>query len=128
MGEAFQISGLDPTTTGIYKPRRPQETILYRTIQQNLETFLATAREACPDDDPIPAYVERTFRKYLDCGVLARGFARAFCDSCGHDFLVAYSCKTRGLCPLCFVTVYLADVARESRCTRPRRVREVHCI
>ncbi len=95
------LSDINPETTGLYKPRRPQETLLYITIQQNLETFLARAREACPDDDPIPAYVERTFRKYLDCGVLARGFARAFCDSCGYDFLVAFSCKTRGLCPSC---------------------------
>src|SRR4029077_17556415 len=25
----------------------------------------------------------------------------AHCDACGHDLLVAYSCKGRGLCPSC---------------------------
>jgi len=92
---------LDPAVTGLYQPRRPQGTILYKLIQENLETFLARAREACIDDDPIPAYVERTFRKYLDCGIMARGFARAYCPSCGYDFLLPFSCKTRGLCPSC---------------------------
>jgi hypothetical protein len=32
---------------------------------------------------------------------LAHGFARARCPDCGHDFLVAFSCKGRGLCPSC---------------------------
>ena len=28
-------------------------------------------------------------------------FARARCAECGYDFLVAFSCKGRGLCPSC---------------------------
>ena len=58
-------------------------------------------REACPDHDPIPDYVENTFRSYLECGILSFGFGRCFCPSCKHGFAVAYSCKTRGLCPSC---------------------------
>ena len=34
-------------------------------------------------------------------GILAHGFARARCADCGHDFLIAYSCKCRGVCPSC---------------------------
>jgi predicted Zn-ribbon and HTH transcriptional regulator len=34
-------------------------------------------------------------------GILAHGFARARCADCGHDFIVAYSCKCRGVCPSC---------------------------
>jgi hypothetical protein len=96
-----QAEYLDPSLTAIYKPRRPQETPLYHLVQENLETFLADSREDCPDDDPIPSYVERTFRKYLECGIPAFGVARARCASCGYDFLVPFSCKTRGLCPSC---------------------------
>ncbi|NJD38040.1 MAG: hypothetical protein FIA89_06910, partial [Geobacter sp.] len=33
-----------------------------------------------------------TFR-YLDCGCLHNGFARVKCDDCGHEYLVAFSCK-----------------------------------
>ncbi|AZP12282.1 IS91 family transposase [Undibacterium parvum] len=31
----------------------------------------------------------------------AYGFARVRCEACGHDFLVAFSCKGRGVCPSC---------------------------
>ena len=46
-------------------------------------------------------YVRHAFRKYLECGIFAHGFARAWCDDCGHDYFVAYSCKGRGVCPSC---------------------------
>jgi hypothetical protein len=28
-------------------------------------------------------------------------FARAWCDDCGQDYFVAFSCKGRGVCPSC---------------------------
>ena len=87
--------------SGAYRRREPEETVLYQVVQQNLETFLARMREACPDHDPVPDYVESTLRGYLECGILAHGFGRCWCPSCGHGFAVAYSCKTRGLCPSC---------------------------
>jgi len=40
-------------------------------------------------------------RGYLRCGILSFGFAQARCGTCGHDFLVAFSCKGRGVCPSC---------------------------
>jgi len=36
---------------------------------------------------------------YLDCGVLANGFSRVRYEACGHELLVAFSCKRRGVCP-----------------------------
>jgi hypothetical protein len=39
--------------------------------------------------------------RYLQCGVLAHGFGRALRGKCGHDFLIAFSCKGRGVCPSC---------------------------
>jgi hypothetical protein len=92
---------LNPVTTGTYRPRRPQDSFLYRLVQQNLETFLATHREAWQDEDPIPAWVERSFRSFLECGIPTFGFARARCPGCKHDYIVPFSCKTRGLCPSC---------------------------
>jgi hypothetical protein len=49
----------------------------------------------------VSLHVEGEFRRYLECGILAHGFARARCGECGHDFLIAFSCKGRGVCPSC---------------------------
>jgi len=38
----------------------------------------------------VPEHVEPEFRRYLECGILARGFTRARCGQCGHDFLIAF--------------------------------------
>jgi hypothetical protein len=84
-----------------YCRRHPEQTALYQIVQQHLETYLALAGEDDWDAQRVPAYVEREFRRYLECGILAYGFARARCPDRGHDFLVAFSCKGRGLCPSC---------------------------
>ena len=38
---------------------------------------------------------------YQDCGLFESGFARVRCPSCKFEFLVAFSCRCRGLCPSC---------------------------
>jgi hypothetical protein len=67
-------------------------------VRERLEPFLATARERSTRG--VPLHVERQLRAYLDCGILARGFARLLCPGCGFQRLVAFSCKTR-VCPSC---------------------------
>jgi len=80
-----------------YAPRRPEDTLLHQTVREQLETFLSRARQL---DHPVPRFVEREFRAYLECGVLAHGFLRLHCDACGCDRLVPFSCKGR-FCPSC---------------------------
>jgi len=63
--------------------------------------YLERAREGADGSGPVADHVEQTFRDYLKCGLLAHGFARARCPSCGLDLLVAFSCKRRGVCPSC---------------------------
>ncbi len=84
-----------------YARCRLEQTVLYRLVQQHLETYLALACEGNWDGHAVPGYVERELRRYLEFGILAYGFARARCPECGHDFLVAFSCKGRGVCPSC---------------------------
>lgn len=81
-----------------YERRRPEKTPLHRFISRHLETWLA-ARSL--GERPVATHVEGEFREYLRCGILCFGFARARCTSCGHGFLVAFSCKGRGVCPSC---------------------------
>ena len=69
-----------------------------RTIVRPLEAWLAHCRDDRDDDGSVPEYVEREFRRYLGCGILAHGFARARCGDCGHTVLIAFSGKGRGVC------------------------------
>ena len=48
-----------------------------------------------------PGYVEEELRGYLECGLLCFGFARRLCTGCGTGFVIAFSCKGRGVCPSC---------------------------
>jgi hypothetical protein len=68
--------------SGIYRRRRPERTVLYHAVQENIETYLSQARWEDPLGGAVPAYVEHDLRQYLTCGLLAHGFARAFCE---HD-------------------------------------------
>ncbi len=45
--------------------------------------------------------VEPAVHRYLDCGIFDQGVARVRCPDCRHEFLIAFSCKLRGLCPSC---------------------------
>jgi len=85
----------------VHRPRRPAETVLHQVVAQHLETYLYLARQGDLDFDALPEYVERELRKYLECGILAHGFARGRCASCGHDVLIAFSYKGRGVCGSC---------------------------
>jgi len=49
-----------------YAPRRPEETLLYEVIAQELETFLRRQQER---DRPVPHFIEQEFRSFLDCGL-----------------------------------------------------------
>src|SRR5436309_8914408 len=81
-----------------YRPRNPEDSLLYRTIAGHLETFLARQRERGRE---VPQFVEREMRAYLSCGILACGFLRLKCESCGKDRLLPLSCKGRSVCPSC---------------------------
>jgi hypothetical protein len=83
-----------------YRRRRPADTPLYRVVQNHLETFLSRGRDEWWEAR-VPPHAERELRRFLECGILAHGFARARCDACGHDFLIAFSCKGRAVCPSC---------------------------
>jgi hypothetical protein len=97
--ERSDRSGSRFTPTPVYRRRRPEETPLYQVVQHHLETYLAMAEaEEVPH---LPPWTEHEFRRYLTCGILAFGFARARCTDCREERLVAFSCKGRCVCPSC---------------------------
>ena len=95
-----------------YRRREPENTALYKTVQEHLNTFLEDASSRHESGAGYPGFIEREFRRYLDCGLLAHGFARVRCPSCGHERLVAFSCKGR-LCPACWARRTGDTAARE---------------
>jgi len=76
---------------------QPEKTVLYAVVRDHLDGFLRVARE----HGALPAFIEKTFRAFLKCGIPERGFIRVHCACCGHDDVVAFSCKRRGVCASC---------------------------
>jgi hypothetical protein len=54
------------STARVYRRRYPERTALYRLVQQYLETWLTSRSQGEPDGVPIPRYVERELRGYLE--------------------------------------------------------------
>ena len=65
----------------------------------HVATFVTHVQDATGAD--MPQFVKVEFHAFLECGILAHGFLRLRCGDCGHDKLVAFSCKGRGFCPSC---------------------------
>jgi len=68
-------------------------------VQQHTQSFFAQTEETAGAS--LPPFVKDEFDACLECGILARGDPRLRCADCGHDELVAFSCKRRGFCPSC---------------------------
>jgi Transposase zinc-binding domain len=79
-----------------YKRNDLRHTLLFQSILNNFNTFLQQT-----EHDPLPPYIEKEFREYIQCGILSYGFARLTCEKCNHSFAIPFSCKGRGFCPSC---------------------------
>jgi ribosomal protein S27E len=92
----------------VYKPRTPKESAYYKCVENHFEalervwddmyTLNGTNK---PRYGYWRTYVMTVIYRYLDCGDLHMGFARVRCEECGHEYLLAFSCKRRHFCPSC---------------------------
>ncbi len=86
----------------VYQPRNPKASAYYRCVEDHFEQL-----ETVWDDRYQRRfgfwrpYVTDVIQRYLDCGDLHFGFARVKCEDCGHEYLLAFSCKRRHFCPSC---------------------------
>ena len=96
----------EPDRSDGYARRRPEETLLHALVREHWPRFLERAEE----EGGLPRFVVREFEEYLRCGLLEHGVVRLACRQCGHEMLVAFSCKRRGFCPSC-VGRRMSDVA-----------------
>jgi hypothetical protein len=87
-----------PAARGVYKPRRPQSSPLFRLVSNYLYRLQTV-------------YGDRFDREYgawrpvvtqvADRFLLNHVFARIRCDACAHEYLLAFSGTCRYLCPSC---------------------------
>ena len=68
----------------------------------------------------LPEFIKDEFDAFLECGILAHGFLRLRCGECGHEKLVAFSCKRRGFCPSCGARRMAQSAAHLVDCVIPR--------
>jgi len=91
-----------PDISSTYRPRKPEESQYYQCVEDHFETL-----EQVYDDrfakqyGFFRPYVKQVIHRFLDCGILHNGFARVKCGECGHEYLLAFSCKRRHFCPSC---------------------------
>lgn len=82
-----------------YERRKPEATALHQVVRDNLRTLYAAAEEGFAS--PLPGFVRDELEGFIDCGVLARGFAVVACQDCREQKVVGFSCKGRGFCTSC---------------------------
>jgi hypothetical protein len=87
---------------GVYRPRHPERTVLYRVLFHYFDRFLTEYESRFEKDcgffRPI---IKEVVERYLDCGNPRCGFARIRCPACHAEHLLMFSCRTRGFCPSC---------------------------
>jgi hypothetical protein len=70
----------------VYSRRQPEKTALFQVMQEHLLTF---EQEWTDGGHTLPTFVTEELHKFLDCGILARGFAHLFCHTCHEHYAVA---------------------------------------
>ena len=85
-----------------YRPRHPQDSDYYHCVEDYFETFVQGYDEQFSRQYGFwRLYIKQVIYRYLDYGDMSHGFARVKCKDCGHEYLLAFSCKRRHFCPSC---------------------------
>ena len=82
----------------VYRHRNPQLSDYYHCVEDYFETFVGIYDEHFSRQYGFwRPYIEQVIYRYLDCGDLHNGLARVKCKDCGHEYLLAFSCKRLSL-------------------------------
>ena len=86
----------------VYKRRRSERTDYYRIIESRFEELEGIWPECFEHKyGYLRKEVTRAIYAFLDCGIPENGVARVFCDGCGRDYFLPFSCRIRVACPSC---------------------------
>ncbi len=85
-----------------YRARNPRAPPLYRLFETHFDEVRGQWEERFERRCGFwRGFVDEQVRRYLDRGLFENGFARIRCPNCAEEYLLAFSCKTRELCPSC---------------------------
>ncbi len=85
-----------------HRARNPRATPLYRLVESHFDEVKGQWEERFEGRYGYwRGLVDEQVRRYQDCGLFENGFARIQCPECHAEYLLAFSCKTRELCPSC---------------------------
>ena len=80
----------------VYRPRRPKESPLWQCLCAHFYDFIQAYPEKYEKKYGfLKPVVEDVVNNYLDCGDLAEGFARIYCENCKKSMLLPFSCMRR---------------------------------
>ena len=87
----------------IHHPRRrPRASPLWQLIHHTWDEFIARYEtDHRPAMGPLRPETITHVQEFLRCGDIAAGFTRYHCPDCGHQHLLAFTCKSRHFCPAC---------------------------
>ena len=80
----------------LYRPRQPRQSPLWRCLHDHYAAFKSNYKQTFEQTHGFwREVVDRVVGKFLECGDLAKGFARIGACGCGKEHLLAFSCKCR---------------------------------
>lgn len=86
----------------VYRPRQPRQSPLWRCLHDHYAAFKSNYKQTFEQTHGFwREVVDRVVGKFLECGDLAKGFARIGACGCGKEHLLPFSCKCRNFCPSC---------------------------
>jgi len=93
---AYAAAPAAPVALGVYTPRRPQASPLFRLVQDQLHHVQTVYDERFAREyGPWRPVVDEVTDKFFACGILEHRFARVRREACAHEYLLAFSCKGR---------------------------------
>jgi hypothetical protein len=91
-----------PAGAARYRARNPPVTSLYGLFEAHFDEVRGQWEERYERRYGLwRSIVDEQVLRYLDCGLFENGFARIRCPECAEEYLLAFSCKARELCPSC---------------------------
>ena len=82
-----------------HERHRPEQSTQHQLLPQDAGSFIAHTEASTGAE--LPRFVKNDFDACLECGMVPHGFTRLRFSDCGHDKLLAFSCKRRAVCPSC---------------------------